>query len=155
MNLYADDLRERLFVEVYNAGKLEEKLKGVLHECREDLVLVYRLSGYDEHSKRDCDLVTEEQMERWGVDAETLKRDAWANTMETRPPIMIDMQDACYFMLHDKDGSMLYETLGECKENLWYFTIPAEITEGMIGRYWYCIGGMDGNLCFLKPFYLE
>lgn len=94
MNLYADDIRERLFVEVYNAKKLEEKLKGVLHECREDLVLVYRLSGYDEHFKRDCDLVTEEQMARWGVDAETLKRDAWENTMVKRPPIMIDLQDA-------------------------------------------------------------
>ena len=96
MNMYTDDIRERLFVEVYNAGKLEEKLKGVLHECREDLVLVYRLSGYDEQSKRDCDLVTEEQMARWGVDAETLKRDAWENTMAKRPPIMIDLQDACY-----------------------------------------------------------
>lgn len=94
MDLYADDIRERLFVEVYNAKKLEEKLKGVLHERREDLVLVYRLSGYDERLKRDCDLVTEEQMARWGVDAEALKRDAWANTMAKRPPIMIDLQDA-------------------------------------------------------------
>ena len=94
MNLYADDIRERLFVEVYNAKKLEEKQNGVLHECREDLVLVYRLSGYDEQTKRDCDLVTEEQMARWGVDAETLKHDAWANTMAKRPPIMIDLQDA-------------------------------------------------------------
>lgn len=34
-------------------------------------------------------------MARWGVDAETLKRDAWANTMAKRPPIMIDLQDAC------------------------------------------------------------
>ena len=101
MNMYTDDIRERLFVEVYNAGKLEEKLKGVLHECREDLVLVYRLSGYDEHSKRDCDLVTEEQMERWGVDAETLKRDAWANTMAKRPPIMIDLQDASYLCFQE------------------------------------------------------
>lgn len=94
MDLYADDIRERLFVEVYNAGKLEEKQKGMVHECREDLVLVYRLSGYDERLKRDCDLVTEEQMTRWGVDAETLKRDAWENTMAKRPPIMIDLQDA-------------------------------------------------------------
>ena len=94
MNLYADDTKERLFVEVYNAKKLEEKLKSVVHECLEDLVLVYRLSGYDEQFKRDCDLVTEEQMARWGVDAETLKRDAWANTMAKRPPIMIDLQDA-------------------------------------------------------------
>lgn len=94
MNLYADDIRERLFVEVYNAKKLEELPKNVLYECREDLAIVYRLSGYDAHFKSDCDLVTEEQMARWGVDAETLKHDAWANTMAKRPPIMIDLQDA-------------------------------------------------------------
>ena len=35
-------------------------------------------------------------MTRWGVDVETLKRDAWANTMAKRPPIMIDMMDACH-----------------------------------------------------------
>ena len=96
MDLYADDIKERLFVEVYNAKKLEGKLKNVVHECREDLVLVYRLSGYDERLKRDCDSVTEEQMTRWGVDVETLKRDAWGNTMAKRPPIMIDMMDACH-----------------------------------------------------------
>lgn len=83
MDLYADDIKERLFVEVYNAKKLEGKLKNVVHECREDLVLVYRLSGYDERLKRDCDSVTEEQMTRWGVDVETLKRDAWANTWQS------------------------------------------------------------------------
>ena len=94
MDLYADDIKERLFVEVYNAKKLEELPKNVLYECREDLAIVYRLSGYDAHFKNDCDLVTEEQMARWGVDAETLKHDAWANTMAKRPPIMIDLQDA-------------------------------------------------------------
>ena len=32
MDLYADDIKERLFVEVYNAKKLEGKLKNVVHE---------------------------------------------------------------------------------------------------------------------------
>ncbi|MSS91327.1 hypothetical protein FYJ45_24750 [Eisenbergiella tayi] len=95
MNLYTDDIKERLFVEVYNAKKLEELPKNVLYECREDLALVYRLSGYDADFKRDCDLVTEEQIEHWGVDADTLKSDAWTNTMVKRPPIMIDLLDVC------------------------------------------------------------
>lgn len=94
MNLYADDIKERLFVEAYNAKKLEELPKNVLYECREDLALVYRLSGYDADFRRDCDLVTEEQMAHWGVNADTLKSDAWANTMAKRPPIMIDLLDA-------------------------------------------------------------
>lgn len=91
MNLYAEDIKERLFVEVYNAAKMEDILKKVVHECREDLAVVYRLSGYDERFKRDCELVTKEQLAHWGVDAETLKQDAWANTMAKRPPIMFEL----------------------------------------------------------------
>lgn len=91
MNLYAKDIKERLFVEVYNAAKMENILKEVAHECREDLVLVYRLSGYDKRSRRDCELVTNEQLEPWGVDVETLKQDAWANTMAKRPPMMLEL----------------------------------------------------------------
>lgn len=91
MNLYAEDIKERLFVEVYNAAKMKDILKEVVHECREDLAVVYRLSGYDERFKRDCELVTKEQLVHWGVDAETLKQDAWANTMAKRPPIMFEL----------------------------------------------------------------
>lgn len=91
MNLYAEDIKERLFVEVYNAAKMEDILKEVVHECREDLAIVYRLSGYDERFKRDCELVTKEQLAYWGVGAETLKQDAWANTMAKRPPMLLEL----------------------------------------------------------------
>lgn len=62
--------------------------------------------------------------------------------------------EGCKFMLHDKNGSVLSLIEGECRENLWYFTIPAKDTQELKGRYWYCIGCATGNLCFMKPFYL-
>lgn len=95
MNRYEDDIRERLFVEVYNAEKKRELLKEIPHELRENLAVVYRLSGYDEDTGRDCELVTNEQMKRWGVDAEKLKKDAWENTMAKRPPILVELEDGC------------------------------------------------------------
>jgi len=88
MDLYAEDIKARLFAEVYNAAKKKEILKEVVHECREDLVIVYRLSGFDERFKRDCKLVTKEQLSYWGVDTETLKQDAWANTKAKFPPVL-------------------------------------------------------------------
>ena len=91
MNLYEEDIRERLFAEVYNATKIEDMLKEVVHECREDLVIVYRLSGFDERFRRDCKLVTKEQLAYWGVDAETLRQDAWANTKAKFPPVLWEM----------------------------------------------------------------
>ena len=90
-----EDIKERLFVEVCNADKFHAELEELAYVPRENLALVYRLSGYDEESRRDCKLVTKEQMERWGVDIETLGRDAWANTRAKRPPILALCLDAC------------------------------------------------------------
>ena len=91
MDLYAEDIKARLFAEVYNAAKKKEILKEVVHECREELVIVYRLYGFDEQFKRDCKLVTNEQLSYWGVDAETVKQDAWANTKAKFPPVLWEM----------------------------------------------------------------
>ena len=47
------------------------------------------------------------------------------------------------------DGNYLDEI------NMWQFTIPAEATAGLDGRYWYDIRHNDENLCFKEPFYLR
>lgn len=64
--------------------------------------------------------------------------------------------EGCTFALHDPDGAMIAETAGTyLPESLvWEFTIPAEITVGLQGRYWYCIMHDSNNLCFKQPIYL-
>ena len=64
--------------------------------------------------------------------------------------------DSCTFGLHDKDGRMIAEVEGVyLPENLmWEFTVPAEVTEGLQGRHWYCIMHANSNLCFKQPIYL-
>ena len=37
---------------------------------------------------------------------------------------------------------------------VYVFTIPAEITKGYSGRFWYCFRREDEMLCFKQPFYL-
>lgn len=61
----------------------------------------------------------------------------------------------CAFMLHDKDGALLSMIDGVCTDNTWTFTIPAKETDGLKGRYWYCIKNAGGTLCFMKPFYIH
>ena len=62
MNGYEEKIKDCLFLEVCNAAGREE-WDGLAHQQKENLMLVCRLSGYDEKFQRDCGLVTREQME--------------------------------------------------------------------------------------------
>lgn len=55
-------------------------------------------------------------------------------------------------MLHLDDEMLMFD--GEYKDELWYFTIPAEATKGLQGRYWYCLYRDGDTLCFKEPIYL-
>lgn len=59
-------------------------------------------------------------------------------------------------MIHNPDGSMLTKIPGEfiADEVTWTFTVPAEVTKGLKGRYSYCIYCFGETLCFRKPLYL-
>ena len=59
----------------------------------------------------------------------------------------------CHIMLFD-DLSLLGMFEGVLDGEEWSFTIPAEVTSGLIGRYWYCICAEYGSLCFKQPLYL-
>lgn len=65
--------------------------------------------------------------------------------------------DSCCFMLHDEDGETVIASVeGVYNQDfmLWEFTIPADVSMGLKGRYWYCIMHDDSNLCFKQPIYL-
>ena len=93
MNGYEEKIKDCLFLEVCNAAGREE-WDGLAHQQKENLMLVCRLSGYDEKFQRDCGLVTREQMEHWGIEEEVLFQDAWANMFAKRPPLLMDFEDA-------------------------------------------------------------
>lgn len=63
----------------------------------------------------------------------------------------------CCFMLHDEDGEAVITVVDGVYNPdylIWEFTIPANATLGLKGRYWYCIQHNDNNLCFKQPIYL-
>lgn len=63
----------------------------------------------------------------------------------------------CSLILHNPDKTMLYKAEGSyiAEADTWQFTIPANATTGLSGRYWYCIQNAGNNLCFLSPIYLK
>lgn len=65
----------------------------------------------------------------------------------------IDVTSGCGFMLHiDEDNVIMID--GEYKDELWFFTVPAEATKGLSGRYFYCLCRDGNTLCFQEPIYL-
>lgn len=65
------------------------------------------------------------------------------------------IEDACAFMLHNDTGAVIGMVNGEyLGEGQWQFNLPASLTSGLKGRYWYCIQHEDNNLCFMQPIYL-
>lgn len=67
----------------------------------------------------------------------------------------ISITDACGLMLHS-ENELLTMVDGEYTPELdmWSYTIPAAVTEGLKGRYFYCICRNNSNLCFKQPLYL-
>lgn len=56
--------------------------------------------------------------------------------------------------LSTEDKKIISQVNGELLEDTWYFTIPANDTKELNGRYWYCIKANNESLCFRQPIYL-
>lgn len=57
-----------------------------------------------------------------------------------------------YLMLYADDDTIL-TIEGEYIENMWMFRLPADFTENLSGRCWYCIKHDGEQLCFKQPIY--
>lgn len=65
------------------------------------------------------------------------------------------IRDTCYLRLSDNDKNFIAKVKGVIVEDVVNFTIPADATANLIGRYWYCIGDEDTSYCFRQPIYLK
>lgn len=68
----------------------------------------------------------------------------------------IPVTEGCKFVLHDETGAVLHEVDGIYipEDEQWTFNIPASVTTGLHGRYWYSIMHEGVNMCFKQPLYL-
>ena len=61
----------------------------------------------------------------------------------------------CSIVFIYKYFSTIGEYDGVYSDGAWTFTIPAEVTKGMEGRYWYRIKFKDESLSCAAPIYME
>ena len=64
----------------------------------------------------------------------------------------------CNLLLHDEDAAeVLYTAPGTFVDELgtWQFTVPANITKDLKGRFWYCVRHEHESMCFKQPLYLR
>lgn len=67
----------------------------------------------------------------------------------------IDITTGCALMIQsDTEDIAMVEGRYNEELEMWQFTVPAEATKGLHGRYWYCVQQDNENLCFKKPLYL-
>lgn len=63
--------------------------------------------------------------------------------------------NGCKFVFHPSDDEMIaFDGTYYADIQSWKFTIPADVTKGMSGRYSYCIQRDGENLCFKTPIFL-
>lgn len=65
--------------------------------------------------------------------------------------------DGCEFVLHDgTTDKVIGKVIGnfDTELSVWEFVLPKELTEGLRGRYKYCIMRDGQNLCFKQPIYI-
>lgn len=65
-----------------------------------------------------------------------------------------DITSGCNLLFIDKDFVTIGEYKGTYVNGVWNFTIPAEVTKDMNGRYWYRIRLNDDSLSFSAPIYI-
>lgn len=62
--------------------------------------------------------------------------------------------EGCGLRLYcDKGETMVHKADGVYNGEMWTFVIPGDVTEGLVGRYWYCFCQGDRTLCFKQPIY--
>lgn len=61
----------------------------------------------------------------------------------------------CSIVFIDKDFSTIGEYDGTYNNGEWTFNIPAQVTKGLEGRYWYRIKFKGESLSCTAPIYME
>ena len=89
-----ENLKDQIFAAVLNAERNSELLQDVPHEIREDLAIVYRLEVTLPKDKPGSFLIHNSHLEKWGIDAETLKETAWKNMHEHFKPVVLFLGDS-------------------------------------------------------------
>ncbi len=87
-----ENVKNNLFLQVVNTERNAELLSTVPHTDMTDLSLVYRVRVTKGADGVSSTLVTNSLLRQWGIDIETLHKDALASAKELEPSTFVDMK---------------------------------------------------------------
>lgn len=61
----------------------------------------------------------------------------------------------CDMLIHIGDEMIKSASEYDEVQGMWAFSFPAEATQGLEGRFEYCIQHEGENMCFMTPIYLK
>lgn len=99
-----EKVKDKLTVVVRNAEMNDAQLETVPHEVHEDLAEMYRIEVDNVDGVTGSVLVTNDMLKHFGVDEETLKKDAWDSMKVNHPGQMKNMFDVLNEIYKDKFG---------------------------------------------------
>jgi len=117
--------KEFLLIDACNAGMNRDQLSCVPHVRKGDLAYRYLLYMAGKGTK-NCVLVGNELIQKWGITEETLRSDAWRNMKKKWPPRVLSIID------------ILEKILGEETEE-----DDAEVKAALEGCMLHCISNSD------------
>lgn len=116
-----EKLKDDIFVVAQNAEMNQDMLKDVPHEIRDDFALIYRVEITLSNGERGSAIITNDHINSWGIDGETLKETAWNNMRESRGPVICSMSHmleelGCGSSAEETEGVEMYVLTSKGRE---------------------------------------
>ena len=94
-----ESMKSKLMMEVIPQKGNEDRLENIPHQKVEDLALIYRLDMGDSIGGKMTSVITNQQLEAFGITAEQLHQDVLENAPVTHPASLRSMQEVMAEMM--------------------------------------------------------
>ena len=88
-----DKVKDKLIVELVGADRNDEMLKEVPHTMVEDIAAIYKVRLESDESHQTTMAITNELLEKFGVDVQQLHQDALENAAQISPAKVLSMSE--------------------------------------------------------------
>ena len=101
-------MKPKLMMEVIPQKGNEDRLENIPHQKGEDMALIYRVDMGDSSGGKMTSVITNQQLEAFGITAEQLHQDALENAPITHPASLRSMQEVMAEMMgmEPEEGSL-------------------------------------------------
>ena len=124
-------MKPKLMMEVIPQKGNEDRLQNIPHQKVEDMALIYRVDMGDSSGGKMTSVITNQQLEAFGITAEQLHQDALENAPITHPASLRSMQEVMAEMM-----GMEPEEIATGEPMMLVATVEGSFISGFIPTKW-------------------